>query len=1101
MNKSSFTTPAGSEPIPGYFLRKRLGAGGYGEVWLADAPGGLQKAVKLIYGNVDESRAANELKSLERVRRVHHPFLLSLERIEIVRGKVIIVTELAECSLQDRFEQFRRQGVAGIPRTELLDFMRDTADALDFLAQKHSLQHLDIKPGNLLIIADRIKVADFGLVKDLHGNCQSLVAGLTPAYSAPEVFDGRPDFRSDQYSLAVVYMELLTGNLPFKGQTPGELARQHLNLSPELDPLPPADRMIVQRALSKNPLDRYPTCRQFVEQLMKVRNAVLPIQSKVEATESHHFEHTQSTVTIAQASIHAGSQKAAFHPALSSEEFACQSSSVPAMFIGIGGMGLLALKELRGDLIQNVDDPYTCEDHEWLGIDTTSEALIDVTSGQDLQAIPLNCVVELPIQSPQAYRKLSTEQFAPLSRRWLYNIPRSRKTDGVRPIATLSLIANYPALCKIVEQKIVRLIEFHKNSAASASPLHVYVIASLHGGTGSALLCELGFIVRRCFIKHGYTNYRLCAVASAATTSNSQAVNLASGNALATLSELAYLMDPQQETPSLDYRTGFALSSARPFDWVTLIDGGMYEDREAIHLTTRQMARHISLDCQSLSSAALAESRRSLANEPMGWLRTADASTVRPVQAITPELLAGWCSWQALNTALGFFDICRPPETSNSNNTPAYQFDPTSPTYRSLTDEARDEFTQRVLQELGLYQQTEQIFNDSESIGKWARRLSHDPQVQEIQLSNDLQTWQKTVIQLTEAKFYNWNQLERIQLRVIEAIQDYSERNSPQLVEQFAAFSQLLGDADQLLSSIRDYLDEYCMNCIRFFEHTKAAAEQLAKQLEMWRVSALNNEALQLSIAGLTSLPSPIQILHLRVVDELTQHLHQRLLTCIEQAPLQLNSVEATEAPDQSASTDKEDIRDYGHLLRLAFEGVCQGCRELGIAQDDFLNSRYALSVIKFADIQQHLPPLAYVGSQAYRLLITSEGQRGPIDTELRSAGIREHTTLLPGATCLGTQLVCDITRLNIAQLIATLWRPSGATLNLAERLHTRVDIDWPPVSQLLVNTDGGRGDHVYSSEDQAAGASDSLLNDEQGRTLFSPVVPVEPTAQAPAVN
>src|SRR5687768_8703220 len=94
---------AGYEPIPGYVLRQRLGAGGYGEVWSADAPGGLQKAIKLVYGTLDEQRATSELRSLQRIRQVHHPLLLSIERIEIVNAQLIIVTELAESSLIDYY--------------------------------------------------------------------------------------------------------------------------------------------------------------------------------------------------------------------------------------------------------------------------------------------------------------------------------------------------------------------------------------------------------------------------------------------------------------------------------------------------------------------------------------------------------------------------------------------------------------------------------------------------------------------------------------------------------------------------------------------------------------------------------------------------------------------------------------------------------------------------------------------------------------------------------------------------------------------------------------------------------------------------------------
>src|SRR5262249_43587318 len=142
------------------------------------------------------------------------------------------------------------------------------AEALDLMNIQYSLQHLDIKPQNLFLVFNHVKVADFGLVKDL-GNmaAATVTGGVTPVYAAPETFDGWLSRFSDQYSLAIVYQELLTGQRPFAGSTMRRLVLQHLQGEPDLSPLPASDRPVVQRTLSKNPDNRFPSCLEFVHAL------------------------------------------------------------------------------------------------------------------------------------------------------------------------------------------------------------------------------------------------------------------------------------------------------------------------------------------------------------------------------------------------------------------------------------------------------------------------------------------------------------------------------------------------------------------------------------------------------------------------------------------------------------------------------------------------------------------------------------------------------------------------------------------------------------------------------------------------------------------
>src|SRR2546421_9395712 len=237
-------TPASEiELIPGYRLIARLGHGGFGEVWKAQAPGGLLKAVKIVYGSIDGAEAGDaparqELKALERVKTVRHPYILSLERYDIIDGQLLIVMELADRNLWDRFKECRAQGLPGIPREELLGYMAETAEALDLMNEQYQLQHLDIKPQNLFLIHQHVKVADFGLVKDLEGTQASVTGGVTPVYAAPETFDGKVSRFSDQYSFAIVYQEMLTGVRPFSGNNVRQLIMQHLSAVPDVSPLP-----------------------------------------------------------------------------------------------------------------------------------------------------------------------------------------------------------------------------------------------------------------------------------------------------------------------------------------------------------------------------------------------------------------------------------------------------------------------------------------------------------------------------------------------------------------------------------------------------------------------------------------------------------------------------------------------------------------------------------------------------------------------------------------------------------------------------------------------------------------------------------------------
>jgi hypothetical protein len=567
------TTFNSAEPIPGYTVRRRIGAGGYGEVWEADAPGGLIKAVKFVYGHLDDLRASRELKALNRIKEVRHPFLLSLERIEVVDNHLVIVTELAEQSLKDRAAACREAGLPGIPREELLLHLQDAADALDYICEHHSLQHLDVKPENLLLVGGRVKVADFGLVKDIFEGGVSLLSGLTPEYAPPEVFDGRPNRHSDQYSLAIVYQQLLTREFPFNGRTTAQLAAQHLHSRPRLQSLPAHDRGVIERALSKDPELRFESCRELVAALLAAphqegdRTAALagrgwsrPGNGGDEGQrprDAADVDARASVVIKTRTLTSAGSGRPAPSvlcetggpaeivdlPAVEPEEsFALR----PTLLLGLGGAAGAMLRRAKRRLQDRFGDLDQVPAVQLLLVDTDLKALHDATLGDEMTALRTSETFGLPLRSSTDYRAQAPAVLQWLSRRWLYNIPRSLQTEGLRPLGRLALVDRASELTARLREALSTAIDPDSLAASTQAtgrefrpgPPRVLLLAAVSGGAASGMLIDVGYLLRSLLADLGLTDDGLTAILTHATARNAQLRDLALSNAYACLSEL-----------------------------------------------------------------------------------------------------------------------------------------------------------------------------------------------------------------------------------------------------------------------------------------------------------------------------------------------------------------------------------------------------------------------------------------------------------------------------------------------------------------------------------------------------------------------------------
>lgn len=266
-----FDLQPGVEPFPGYCLHLPLGRGGCGEVWEAHTQ---QGPVALKFMRVRNAAAATrEIRGTEAIRKLRHPNLLRIEQVFSLSGYVVIAMELADGSLADVFDLYQQDGTS-MPPYRVCEYLSQAADAIDFLnSPRHrhdgrlvAFQHADIKPSNILLCGETVKLADFGLSSpmtyglELHGRRGTL------DFAAPEIFRGQLSERTDQYALAVTYCVLRSGRVPFSN-LPNRFTPSYTRGHPDLGMLTTPERSIIARALSVSPVHRWPCCREMIDLL------------------------------------------------------------------------------------------------------------------------------------------------------------------------------------------------------------------------------------------------------------------------------------------------------------------------------------------------------------------------------------------------------------------------------------------------------------------------------------------------------------------------------------------------------------------------------------------------------------------------------------------------------------------------------------------------------------------------------------------------------------------------------------------------------------------------------------------------------------------
>ena len=257
---SKFTHTAESRPLDGYTIKRPLHRGGFGEVYFAVTDGGRDVAMKLLQHNVDV-----ELRGVQQCLNLSHPNLVTIFDVkQDGDGDHWIIMEFVPGETLD--DLLRREN-RPLPMQEVLRWMRGLCAGVGHMHDR-GIVHRDLKPSNIFGAEGIVKVGDIGLSKFITASRRSAHTESvgTVYYMAPEISRGRYGKEVDIYALGIIAYEMLTGNVPFDGESAGEILMKHLTQPPNLSALPERLRPVIHHALAKDPHHRPQSVSAFLKE-------------------------------------------------------------------------------------------------------------------------------------------------------------------------------------------------------------------------------------------------------------------------------------------------------------------------------------------------------------------------------------------------------------------------------------------------------------------------------------------------------------------------------------------------------------------------------------------------------------------------------------------------------------------------------------------------------------------------------------------------------------------------------------------------------------------------------------------------------------------
>jgi len=247
-----YTFSSGARPLDGYTIKRAIGRGGFGEVYYATSDAGKEVALKLILRNLEVER-----RGVMQCMNLKCPNLLAIYDLKSndCGDNFVVMEYVSGPSLATVLKQYPE----GLPLCEVRQWLKGLIEGVAYL-HDHGIVHRDLKPANLFMEEGIVKIGDYGLAKLIspsHGTEHSESIG-TCHYMAPEIGSGKYHKPIDIYAIGVILYEMLTGHVPFDGETVNEVLMKHLTARPDVSVLSEPYRSIVARALAKDPNQRPP---------------------------------------------------------------------------------------------------------------------------------------------------------------------------------------------------------------------------------------------------------------------------------------------------------------------------------------------------------------------------------------------------------------------------------------------------------------------------------------------------------------------------------------------------------------------------------------------------------------------------------------------------------------------------------------------------------------------------------------------------------------------------------------------------------------------------------------------------------------------------